>query len=281
MKEVIFLIADGHIHTPFCPHGTSDQFEEYIEWAINHQLEEISFTEHAPLPNDFIDTTPTKDSAMSHDELSEYIEQLGVLKEKYKQHIHINVGLEIDYIAEYEQATTEWLDKIGHRLDDSILSVHFIKVNDHYYCIDYSPDYFSLITEAAGSVDQVYELYYATLKKAILSNLGTFKPKRIGHLTLARKFQLKYPSVNDFHQTELELLQLIKTQHLALDYNGAGVSKEYYKQPYPPSSLVKEAISLGIPLVYGSDAHRAQDLGQGYEQLHEKAVLVKPSQLYR
>jgi len=275
------LIADGHIHTPFCPHGTSDRFEEYIEWAINHKLEEISFTEHAPLPNSFIDTTPTRDSAMSNDQLSEYIERARVLKEKYKQYIHINVGLEIDYIAEYEQDITAWLNKIGHHLDDSILSVHFIKVNENYYCIDYSADYFSLIIEAAGSVDQVYELYYATLKKAILSNLGTFKPKRIGHLTLARKFQLKYPSVNDFHQTESELLQLIKNQHLALDYNGAGVSKEYYKQPYPTPSLIEKAISLGIPLVYGSDAHRAQDLGQGFEQLHQKAVLVKPSQLFK
>lgn len=275
------MIADGHVHTPFCPHGTSDQFEEYIEWAINHKLEEISFTEHAPLPNGFIDTTPTKDSAMSHDQLSEYIDKIQSLKEKYKPYIHINVGLEIDFITGYEREITEWLNKIGHQLDDSILSVHFIKVDKGYYCIDYSADYFSEIAEIAGSVDRVYELYYAALKKAILSDLGAFKPKRIGHLTLARKFQLKYPSVSEFHHTEFELLQLIKKQHLALDYNGAGVNKEYYKQPYPPSPLIEKAISLGIPLVYGSDAHRVQDLGQGFGQLHQKAVLVKPSQLHK
>jgi len=274
------MIADGHIHTPFCPHGTSDQFEEYIEWAINNKLEEISFTEHAPLPTGFIDTTPTQDSAMSHNELSEYIEKVRFLKKKYKQHIQINIGLEIDYIAEYEREITDWLNKIGHYLDDSILSVHFIKIHEKYYCIDYSADYFSLIAETAGSIDRVYELYYATLKKAIISGLGAFKPKRIGHLTLARKFQLKYPSVNDFQHTESELLQLIKNQNLALDYNGAGVSKKYYKQPYPPSSLIEKAISLGIPLVYGSDAHRVQDLGQGFGQLHQKANLVKPSQLH-
>lgn len=274
------MIADGHIHTPFCPHGTSDPFEEYIEWAINNKLEEISFTEHAPLPAGFKDTTPTQDSAMSHDELSEYIERVNFFKKKYKQHIQINIGLEIDYIAEYEREITDWLNKIGHHLDDSILSVHFIKIHEKYYCIDYSADYFSLIAETAGSIDRVYELYYDTLKKAILSGLGTFKPKRIGHLTLVRKFQLKYPSVNDFHHTESELLQLIKKQNLALDYNGAGVSKKYYKQPYPPSSLIEKAISLGIPLVYGSDAHRVQDLGQGFGQLHQKANLVKPSQLH-
>jgi len=43
------MIADGHIHTPFCPHGTADTFEQYIEWFLEHQVDEISFTEHAPL----------------------------------------------------------------------------------------------------------------------------------------------------------------------------------------------------------------------------------------
>ena len=41
---------DGHIHTPFCPHGTKDSFEEYIEKALSLGFKEISFTEHAPLP---------------------------------------------------------------------------------------------------------------------------------------------------------------------------------------------------------------------------------------
>ena len=41
---------DGHIHTPFCPHGTTDSFETYIEKAIANNFTEITFTEHAPLP---------------------------------------------------------------------------------------------------------------------------------------------------------------------------------------------------------------------------------------
>lgn len=273
------MIADGHVHTPFCPHGSSDRLEEYIEWAIRQNLQEISFTEHAPLPTEFVDTTPTKDSGMSHDKLPEYIEKLSELKQKYKKSIKINIGLEIDYIDGYENNTATWLNEIGPHLDDSILSVHFIRLDSEYYCIDYSPDYFYSIAQAAGSIDRVYELYYTALKKAVLSDLGTYKPKRIGHLTLARKFQLKYPAEKSFSQIEEDLLYLIKKQRLALDYNGAGVNKEYYQQPYPPHSLIEKAISLGIPLVYGSDAHTIRDLGQGFDQLHEKALLTKPSLL--
>ena len=25
---------DGHMHSPYCPHGTSDSFEQYIEKAL-------------------------------------------------------------------------------------------------------------------------------------------------------------------------------------------------------------------------------------------------------
>lgn len=41
---------DGHIHSPFCPHGSSDTMASYCERAIAHGIETITFTEHAPLP---------------------------------------------------------------------------------------------------------------------------------------------------------------------------------------------------------------------------------------
>ena len=41
-------MKDGHIHTPYCPHGTDDKFEQYVEKAIKVGLDEISFTEHFP-----------------------------------------------------------------------------------------------------------------------------------------------------------------------------------------------------------------------------------------
>ena len=34
------------------------------------------------------------------------------------------------------------LDKYGEYIDDSILSVHMIKINDEYHLIDYSPEKF-------------------------------------------------------------------------------------------------------------------------------------------
>ncbi|MGM9924644.1 MAG: histidinol-phosphatase HisJ [Bacillus sp. (in: firmicutes)] len=273
------MLADGHIHTPFCPHGSADAFEEYIEWFIKNRVEEISFTEHAPLPQGFEDTTPTKDSAMTTEQLTKYIEQLQRLKLKYCNQLTINIGLEVDYIEGYEREVTSFLQDVGPFLDDSILSVHFIKNKADYYCIDYGDDYFNKMIAIFGSVSAIYDKYYRTVEQSIQADLGAFKPKRIGHMTLAHKFQLKYPPERSFKPEEEALLHSVKQQGLSLDYNGAGTAKKYCKEPYPSHYLVAKAMELGIPLIYGSDAHCVEDLGQGFGSLNHNALLYKPSSL--
>lgn len=37
------IVRDGHIHSPYCPHGTKDTFEMYVEKALSEGLEEITF----------------------------------------------------------------------------------------------------------------------------------------------------------------------------------------------------------------------------------------------
>ena len=61
----------------------------------------------------------------------------------------------------------------------------------------------------------------------------------------------------------MKLLHEIQAGGYALDYNGAGTSKPLCREPYPPHWVIEEAIKLSIPLVYGSDAHQAKELGQG------------------
>jgi histidinol-phosphatase (PHP family) len=51
------IIRDGHIHSPYCPHGTKDTFEMYVEKALMEDLEEMTFTEHMPFSDYFMDDT--------------------------------------------------------------------------------------------------------------------------------------------------------------------------------------------------------------------------------
>jgi histidinol-phosphatase (PHP family) len=270
--------ADGHIHTPFCPHGTKDSFEQYIKRAIQLDYREISFTEHAPLPGNFVDPTPYKDSGMDINRLEEYFADLSLLKKKYASELKINIGLEVDFILDFEKETKYFLDEYGKILDDSILSVHFLKKDQTYYCMDYSPDVFQEMILAFSSVEAVFEAYYDTLLRSLSADLGIYKPKRIGHITLVHKFKKKFPPSQHFETKVGQVLDQIAKLGCSLDYNGAGINKPLCREPYPPSSIVKEAIKRKIPLVYGSDAHSSKDLHQGYDFLFPEANLISPTQ---
>ncbi|MEH7387656.1 histidinol-phosphatase HisJ, partial [Bacillus sp. JJ1521] len=266
-----------HIHSPFCPHGTKDGFEDYITCAIQLGFEEISFTEHAPLPARFVDPTPGKDSGMDPNELENYITVLTDLQKKFASEIKINIGLEVDYIEGYEEDTKAFLNEYGRYLNDSILSVHFLKNGNQYYCLDYSPDTFATMIQDYSSVEAVYEAYYDTLHCSVTSDLGQFKPKRIGHMTLVHKFQKKFPTSKSFTYKINEILDRIADLGLSLDYNGAGINKPLCREVYPPQQIIREAIKRKIPLVYGSDAHSRKDLNQGFDALYNDAVLVSPT----
>lgn len=261
--EVFYMhVYDGHIHSPFCPHGSNDPFEKYIEEAIALHLRGITFTEHAPLPESFVDPTPLQDSAMAKADLPLYLTQLQTLKEKYEGKIQINIGLEVDYIEGYEKETSHFLNEYGPFLDDCILSVHFLKINDTYHCIDYSPDAFSRIISEVGTVDKVYELYFNTVLTSIHADLGIYKPNRIGHISLVHKFQKMFQPAFSHRKQMLLVLDAIKQANMSLDINSAGLGKPLCQEQYPPHDIVEEAIKRQIPLVYGSDAHQAKALAQ-------------------
>ncbi|MFF5994307.1 histidinol-phosphatase HisJ [Lysinibacillus sp. KU-BSD001] len=256
---------DGHIHTPFCPHGSPDLFEHYIEKAIQHQFTDITFTEHAPLPPAFHDPTPDQDSGMDANHLQRYLSQLNDLKSYYKNKIHINIGLEVDYIRGYEKETTAFLDEIGPQLDDAILSVHFLQYENEYCCIDFSEEVYLQFAEKVGGIQQLYDLYYETVRASITADLGPYKPKRIGHPTLIHKFQHAHQQQIDDDAQVKAIFHLMKESNYELDLNSAGLSKPLCREPYPPYHLIEYAKEINLRYVFGSDAHTVKDLHQHYD----------------
>ena len=253
-------MKDGHIHSPYCPHGSKDALEDYVKRAIEIGLDEITFTEHLPLPENFKDPSPENDSAMSVNQLHKYMEEVRNLKYKYNDKIKINLGVEVDYLEGYEEETRRLLDKYGMYFDDSILSVHILNFNGEYYVIDYSKEEFENISNLMGGVSDVYYKYYKTLKKAVRTDLGEYKPKRIVHLNLVRKFNKVFPYSYDNNIVLEELLMLIKEKGYELDYNVSGLLKEYCKEPYISGHLLELVKKYKIPVVFGSDAHSVKNI---------------------
>ncbi|WYP25532.1 histidinol-phosphatase HisJ [Alkalihalobacillus sp. FSL W8-0930] len=260
------LKYDGHIHTPFCPHGTKDELNRYCEQAIKEGLSGITFTEHAPLPENFVDPAPTQDSAMPKSQLYQYIEQVQAVRTQYKDQLTVGVGLEVDFIEGYEKEVTTLLNEVGPMLTDSILSVHFLKVQNQYMCMDFSPELFQEIADLLGSVDAAHQLYYETVHKSVQADLGPYKPKRVGHITLANKFQKRVQPTRSFAKEIDQLLLAIKERGYALDYNLAGLRKPLCKESYPPYDVAVQAASMEIPLIFGSDSHQAKEVSIAWSE---------------
>ena len=250
---------DGHVHSPFCPHGTDDTLDMYVMEAIKNNMDEMTFTEHMPYKNVFCDKKFLDECCMSKDATKLYIDSVLKIKEKYKDKIKINLGFEVDYVDGLENDTKELLNEYGKYIEDSILSVHFVKYNNKYYAIDYQKDFEELLSKLK-TVDKVYDLYFQTLLNAVKSDLGIYKPKRIGHPTLVRIFNLLYP--NEYKNNNLinEIVKEIKNRDYEIDVNTAGLRKEYCGEMYPSGQFKELIEKYNVRCIYGSDSHKAEDI---------------------
>ncbi|WP_114570156.1 histidinol-phosphatase HisJ [Exiguobacterium flavidum] len=255
---------DGHVHSPYCPHGTKDSLRSYIETALDRGLERISFTEHAPLPEGLDDPAPEKDSGMTFEDAERYIEELTALREEYKDQIDIRIGLEFDYFENDVDGTRDIIARYAPRLTDGILSLHYLWIGDRYYSVDYSDDTFAEIVEVMGSVKKAHERYYEGIQALLMTNLGEHQPKRLGHLTLPTKYIKRFPLEAE-PDNLIETIKKVRQVDFSLDVNTAGFRKPLCGLPYPYPELLTVTQSLGIPLVYGSDAHLAQDVAADFD----------------
>lgn len=252
---------DGHIHSPYCPHGTKDSLQSYVEVALQKGLEEITFTEHMPFPDAFYTLDPVfhGECSPTKKHLEGYFEEIQALKQKMPQ-LMIHAGLEVDYIEGYEKETTQLLEMYGPLLEDSLLSIHFVFFEGEYYAIDYLPSVEKLL-KRLGSIENVYEQYYQTVLKAIQCELGPYKPKRIGHIELVKRFQQNYPCEYKNLALFEEIIKNMKIRGYALDYNTSGLRKKECQEVYVTQPFYALAMKYDIPMVYGSDAHQSNDVG--------------------
>lgn len=256
---------DGHVHSTYCPHGSNDSLDMYIDTALRNGITEITFTEHMPLPME--DPSPRKNSALPMERLEEYIKGIAELKEKVKDKIKVNVGLEVDYVEGYEEETKAILNKYGKYLDDAILSVHIVKFQGEYYQIGNGSDMIGELVEKIGGMDKLYDLYYETMLKSIKCDLGAFKPKRIGHPTLVRKYKADFP--NEKYNIKLleKILKEMKKGNYEIDLNTSGLRRAKCGEVHPQGIFLDLCLKYNIPMVLGSDSHSSKYVGVEFEKV--------------
>ncbi|GAO99631.1 histidinol-phosphatase HisJ [Fructobacillus ficulneus] len=270
---------DGHTHSRFSHHGSQESLAAYVEQAINQGFTEYTITEHAPLPKKFLQDfvgpiDECLESAMTQVELPLYRAEVDQVADQYRDRIKIKHGLEVDYLPGYEQEIREFINHQASWLDEIILSVHFMTDDlGDIRPIDYSEAAFG--EDFASELVQpqkLFDRYYQTVAASLGLDFDSAITVRVGHMTLIRKYQhyFNLPQFDENIKIKItEILRKIKAKNWQIDFNAAGLSKPYNGESYPTETIVKEAVKIGIPMVYGSDAHDVASQGLYYEQLEQ------------
>ena len=266
---------DGHTHTEFCPHGSGDDVEKMIIKAINLGFTDYSVTEHAPLPLELKAHYRGSDSGINEAsmrilDVDPYIKKIQFLKQKYRDQINIKLGFEIDYFADFETYTEDFINEYADVIEDSILSVHFLKgKGNKYWCVDNELEEFAEgLFNYYGDSQKLYRQYFLAVQDSVNFLATHGYVSRIGHMTLIKKFQDYYSLTNEYSNSNqkliIEVLKAVKDSGFELDLNTAGLYKQYCNDLYPDGWIRQRAKKLAIPMVFGSDAHGIVDVGRAH-----------------
>ncbi|MEA1955556.1 MAG: histidinol-phosphatase [Campylobacterota bacterium] len=228
------MIIDLHNHTTLCNHAKGN-IEQYINTAIVNETSYFGFSDHAPMNFD------TK-YRMSFDDMQKYEKDILDAKEKYKDKIEILLGYEVDYLKGYMD------DRVikNKNVDYLIGSVHFI--DDWGFD---NPEFIGKYKEQ--NIDEIWQKYFDTIKEMANSKLFDI----VGHIDLIKVF--KFMPNKNILDIAKDALLAIKKADMTIEINMAGYRKPI-AEAYPSHELLQEAFKLNIPITFGSDAHKPEQV---------------------
>lgn len=260
---------DGHSHTKFCKHGHPDELERYLDRAVELGFERYSVTEHPPLPEKLVDDAPLMaELAMDESEMPAYFDYVSEYKKRYEGRLEVTIGLEIDYLHENFAFTERIVEPWADVLEDCVVSVHYLPGRGGMRCIDYKPeDFRTNLLSYYGTMEMVVGEYFDHVELAIESAGRLPGRKRLGHIGLIEKFRHALPPVDEAQIRErLErVLPLLAATGTGIDVNTAGLGVATCEKPYVPEWFIRACTAQGIECVYGSDSHKPEQVGLGWD----------------
>ena len=243
------MYSDYHVHSCFS-FDSEEKPETIIERAISLGMKKICFTDHQdfnwPVPGE----TPFID-------FPNYSSTLEELKEKYADRIQVLKGIELGLAPGNEKEIQDLLSK--ESFDFIIGSCHVVSGMDPYY-----PNFWENKNDR-----QAFEEYF----KATLEGLQSFSGiHTLGHLDYIVRYSPNKDSnysVSDYTDLLDEILRFIIQNEICLEINTASFGKGF-TYPHPHPDILERYRELGGELVtIGSDAHKAEQIGLGFDHVKE------------
>ena len=244
------ITRDLHVHTVFSD-GKSTP-EQVVLSAIEKGLSTIGFSDHSYTPFD-------KGYCLKEEKISDYINEISSLKEKYSDKIEILCGIEQDY---YSSPSPNGLDFV-------IGSVHYIKIGNEYVPVDNTPEHLRAAAEKyfGGDIYALIEEYYRLAGEVAEKTNADI----IGHFDLITKFSEKEKLFDQSHPRYIAAWQsaadrLLKA-NIPFEINTGAISRGYRTTPYPEKSIIEYIKQKGGSFVFSSDSHHADTLAFNFQSL--------------
>ena len=234
-----------HTHTSRCFHAVGSD-EEYVLAAIQNGIQILGFSDHCPMDQ----YTVYKDR-MKMAELSEYIASIEHLKEKYKDQIHILIGLECEYIPAYKDQYPEFLKQV----DYLILGQHFNHFEQKDFTAEITP---KDITE---------------MKELVIEGMKTGWFTYVAHPDYFMYLLDSYPQ--EGKEAIAEIAKCAKELNIPLEINLKGKAKGkklidgQMDWRYPNSQTFNIIAKYHAPVVFGLDSHNPRTFNDFYQGITE------------
>jgi len=244
------IIADYHMHTHLCGHAQG-QPEDYAQQALKKRLTEIGFSDHAPLVSH-----REPEITMDFDQLPQYWDMIQAVKKQFEGKLVVKAGIEADFLPGYEDKTRAILDQ--YPFDYVYGSVHYLG----HWAFDHpnGMDVWNI-----SEVDEVYRRYYEQLRQSALSGMFDI----LAHVDLVKKFGHR-PS-SDLTAEVRETADVFRETGVTIEINTSGLRKTA-KEIYPSLDALKIYAQADIPIIFGSDAHRPQEVAWEFAQAADLAI---------
>jgi histidinol-phosphatase (PHP family) len=234
-------VADYHIHTKASP-DAEGTMKECVRTAKQKKIEEVGFSDHILLKcldgySDFLAQT-----------MPAYVEDFLCFKEKAE--IPIKLGVEMDFFPDRIERTRDFIRK--HPFDYVIGSVHVIDewiIDEPLMKNEY----------LRRNSLQTYKEYFRLVKETC--ECGLFDV--LGHPDLIKIFGFK-PSA-DLSWIYEDTAEALARSKMCAEVNAKGLDRPC-REIYPSERFLEILCDHNVPITFGSDAHKPNDVGKGFRQ---------------